>query len=123
MNTPKREEGKATPGPWEVGGPFPSVSVIHCVDGGAGFPNPEPPTYYAICIVHQAIEGEQPKQALVDARLIAAAPELLEACKDALEILDMMMSLGLPIRENEGHPGSPRYKLTSAIAKATRATP
>lgn len=68
-----------TPGPWMVGGPFPSVSVCRQVDDGA------PPTWDAVCILDSRTTGSQSKQALADARLIAAAPELLAALKSALE--------------------------------------
>lgn len=63
-----------TPGPWEVGGPFPGVSVIVCVDGGCGGESPEPPTYEPIATLDQRTTGEPSQQTLADARLIAAAP-------------------------------------------------
>lgn len=106
---------KHTPGPWEVGGPYPGVSVIVCVDGGRGGPDPEPPTYEPIAILDQRKNGEQSKQALVDARLIAAAPELLAACK---ALLDKGPDCGC---EAEGHVcGWPTVKqqAAAAIAKA-----
>lgn len=71
--------GKHTPGPWEVGGPYPSTSVIACVDVGCGWPDPQPPCYEPICILDQRIEGEQNQQAQANARLIAAAPDLYSA--------------------------------------------
>ncbi len=39
---------KMTPGPWEVGGPFPSVSIVVKVDAGCAYgDSPEPPSYDA----------------------------------------------------------------------------
>lgn len=97
-----------TPGPWEVGGPYPGVSVIVCVDGGCGGDAPEPPLYEPICIVDSRKTGEQSAQALADARLIAAAPEMLEALKVAQDILNFR--------------GEPNEIIDNAIAKAESET-
>lgn len=37
---------------WERGGPYPSVSVITMIDGGSGWPEPEPPSYELVCQIH-----------------------------------------------------------------------
>jgi hypothetical protein len=71
------EKVEHTPGPWKVGGPYPSVSVVVCVAGsGSG---DEPPIYEPVCIVDGRTTGKPDKQALADAHLIAAAPALAEA--------------------------------------------
>lgn len=71
-------DGKHTPGPWEVGGPYPAVSVIYCVEAPRADPdNPDPGHYEAICLLDSRADGEPNPQALIDARLIAAAPDML----------------------------------------------
>jgi hypothetical protein len=72
-------ESKATPGPWELGGPFPTVTVITCVDVGRGWPDPEPPIYEPVAFTHQAIDFDKPPPAnsVSDAEVIAAARNAL----------------------------------------------
>jgi len=91
---------KHTPGTWEVGGPWPTVTVVHCVDGGSGFPDPEPPIYEPICYTHQScgdFKTPPPDTAIADARLISAAPEMLKALKiipaEKLELLAQWLDL------------------------------
>lgn len=81
---------KHTKGPWEVGGPYPSVSVIVMVDEGYGGPDggAEPPRYEAIAILDGRTEGEQNIEALANARLMAAAPELLDALRGFMEYFE-----------------------------------
>lgn len=73
-----------TKGPWEVGGPYPGVSVIFMADAGYGGPDggAEPPRYEAICIVDGRTEGEQSPEALANAHLIAQAPRMYRALED-----------------------------------------
>lgn len=78
-------EAKHTPGPWLVGGPYPGTSVCIEVDSGCGGPYPEPPVWEPICILDQRTEGEPNPQAVANANLIAAAPELLEALHNLLD--------------------------------------
>jgi hypothetical protein len=96
---------KHTPAPWIVAGPYPSVSVVVCVDGGSGYPDPHPPSYEPVCIVDQRTEGEPSALALADARLIAAAPDLLASL--------------LEIVAEWGYPNTPKWhRAKAAIAKA-----
>jgi hypothetical protein len=47
-----------TGGGWEVGGPFPAVSIIVCVDPGiCSGPDAEPPCYDSVCSVDIGIQG------------------------------------------------------------------
>lgn len=66
---------KHTPGPWALNpiGRNPIVG-FDCGDGGALLP-----------LVH-SVHGFDEKVAMANARLIAAAPELLEACQSLLEL-------------------------------------
>lgn len=58
----------------EVGGPYPSTSLIECVDSGwSSAPYPEPPEYEPIAMLDSRTEGEQNEMAQRDARLLAAA--------------------------------------------------
>lgn len=82
--------GQQTPGPWEVGGPYPSVTVITMVDAGRDWPEPEPPQYEPVCYVHDGAptyDKPPPPVALANARLIAAAPDLLAACIRLRDVL------------------------------------
>lgn len=84
----------AETGRWEVGGPWPSVSVIYCVDGGSSgmYDAPEPPTYAPICLIHQSRDFTTPPplSAIAAAEVIAdifnafeaLAEEVLESRKE-----------------------------------------
>lgn len=48
-----------------------------------------------------------------NARMMSAAPDLLDAAKEAKQILDLMV-----VKLGEPEPGSTAFKLTAAIAKA-----
>jgi hypothetical protein len=52
-----------------------------------------------------------------DARLIATAPELLEALIEMRDLFDLMCGLGF--NPAEGREGSPKAKADAAISKAT----
>jgi hypothetical protein len=79
---------KATPGPWDVGGPYPSTSVIVMVDPGTF---DEPAAYDAVCIIDRKLEGEPDPQARADANLIAHAPEWLAVLCDDNDRLRAVM--------------------------------
>lgn len=65
----------ASPGLWEIGGPWPSTSVIKCVDAGSmsHYDGPEPPTWEAVAILDNNREGEPVPQSVADAAFIVAA--------------------------------------------------
>lgn len=77
MEAAGKGQGKHTPGPWAVN--FPGSADIIADFGGndisvATIDGPKDQTHHLVHEEHQA-----------NARLIAAAPELLEACKKALK--------------------------------------
>lgn len=85
---------KATPGPWQEGGPWPSISVIYESEPGYYGPNGgEPPEYDAICSIWQGVDHtgrmvpEHPDRArhLADARAIVLAVNSLPALLDVAE--------------------------------------
>src|SRR5947207_14511722 len=104
---------KHTPGPWEVGGPWPTISVIYqTAAGSCGGPDGGyPPEYEPIVIVWQGVDHvgrmlpEHPKREehLANARLIAAAPELFDALKLITGNIETLSDAGAPIyqRTNE----------------------
>jgi hypothetical protein len=83
---PFTKQAKHTPGPWRV-------EII----GTFGY----------------TVVGPAKEQSEANAHLIAAAPELLEACRRALIVLDMFVSSDRGEQE-----GSTRDIIVSAIAKA-----
>ena len=69
---------KHTPGPWRVGAPGPNGCHTVGTEGGL----------MTAMVAHSINHPEQASQAIADARLIAAAPELLEALQDAVALAD-----------------------------------
>lgn len=78
---------KHTPGPWEVNGvqehnPCPTVCAVHK-------PEWDYRDKYWLCVMQ---DHTREKEAVIanyaNARLIAAAPDLLEACKAAFKAID-----------------------------------
>jgi hypothetical protein len=63
----------ALDGPWERGGPYPSVSVIVVVDPGSGWPDPTPAHCESIAMLHQSQEGTPPPVVIANADFIAAS--------------------------------------------------
>ena len=94
---------KHTPGPWIVG---PMSDYIAAKDGSL---IAEIPTDYS------PITGEHTGAMVANARLIAAAPELLSACREALRSLDALSESA-----TDGFPKDNRAAnmLRAAIAKA-----
>lgn len=68
---------KHTQGPWEV-----------MISGKHVFVNSDDE---CVCITHNN-DSLPPEKAIANARLIAAAPELLEACKDMVELLSRFIN-------------------------------
>ena len=79
---------RATPGPWDVGGPHPSTSVIVMVDPGTF---DEPAAYDAVCVIDRRLDGEPDPQARADANLIAHAPSWLAALCDNTDRLRALL--------------------------------
>ena len=69
------------PGPYYVLGPYPSINIGPCIDGGCGGESPEPPYYEPVAqIYHDPEYKKEASQELQDtAVLLAAAPEMAEA--------------------------------------------
>lgn len=125
---------KHTPGPWKTGGPVKSESIIKELSGGIG-PNGLSETVWevggemdefppGICVVNDHYDSNTgvTTPAEANARLIAAAPEMLVACETVIAYLDQL-ELGLPdddplieLRRKVHKPL--RDKLEPAIRKA-----
>lgn len=90
-----------TPGPWMI---FNGGDI-----GSAAVRRPE-----TIVIKAGTVKGETIGEAMKNARLIAAAPELLEACQMALDWFNRNTKLGHT-------PGPVEQALIDAISKATEA--
>ena len=70
---------KHTPGPWVIGESAAMDGKI-CIDTALPYPNPKLPGPSEICVLLPiGIPGNMHEEAHANARLIAAAPELLEA--------------------------------------------
>lgn len=105
-------EAKFTPGPWELIAE-PELTVVIA----SGEPRIDNKAFGVALIPHgdgaNAIPWET-KEA--NARLIAAAPDLLAACQATVEMFDAMFSLFGPL---QGREGSVRQMLVASISKAT----
>lgn len=86
---------KATPGPWEEGGPWPSISVIYQTDPGCSYgpDGGQPPEYDMVCSVWQGVghtgrmlpEHPDRDRLLADARVIVLAVNSFTALLDVAE--------------------------------------
>ncbi|MDD4888667.1 MAG: hypothetical protein PHU85_01960 [Phycisphaerae bacterium] len=86
----RRLYAAATEGTWEVGGPWPEVTVIVMVDGGCGGECPEPPLYEPVCVVYDCVDDyntSPPEQAVADATFISAARAAVPELCDEVERL------------------------------------
>ena len=113
---------KHTPGPWAVIPPDEYCKSWFISRDRLGAPVGTVPRHlrdglpYFICVFGQLMSSERAES---NARLIAAAPELLEMCKAALRTLDDLNSqYHIYGRDNNAADGVAR-KLISIIAKAT----
>lgn len=98
-----------TPGPWDY-----DMDYVVAPDLGGRYPD-----IYIAEIAHSDDEGRiaSPEQQDANRRLIAAAPELLEALDYLLEqTVDMDLKYGIGLAEGEEEA---RAKALAAIAKAT----
>lgn len=102
---------KFTPGPWHTGEPFaifPGAPLRFHVSQAAGAPYT--PNYSDVAnLSAETIPGEKLEIQRANARLIAAAPDLLEALRELYESLDSCVDL-TPER---------MWKARAAITKAT----
>jgi hypothetical protein len=118
---------KYTPGPWHVSGTSGREHEVRLLtkDGAIPIMGPDPDQEIkriALVDCQTRFKRGQGWQTECDereanARLIAAAPELLEALIAVNEILQMTLSFGMGF--SDGHEGSPARLAADAIAKAT----
>lgn len=80
----KEQAAKHTPGPWKLDG------VWGLVIGPKG---------QEICAIHARLPEVPTEQAKENARLIAAAPDLLEACRKLLAFLESTIIKGPAVDE------------------------
>ena len=88
---------RATPGPWQEGGPWPSISVIYQTAAGCacGPDGGEPPEFDMVCSVWQGVDytgrmlPEHPNRGrlLADAQAIVLAVNALPALLEVAEAL------------------------------------
>lgn len=103
-------EMKHTPGPWM---PVQLATNIVQIQ-----PESEPVDGMVICTVESHWDV-MPAGRVKDVKLIAAAPELLEACKEALPIFEGSLFEGSQLNECIHNLLIVKEKLQAAIAKAT----
>ena len=77
-------ESKHTPEPWEIDGP--NLYIVNGKKSDAGYQS----GCYLAKVFEDCIGGKKTGKA--NARLIAAAPDLLEACKDGVKFLDSLLA-------------------------------
>lgn len=113
MTSPIPTEGGHTPGPWEVCGQFVRTPFRHGEPGAAG-----------LMIADVRFGIWPPAQHEANARLIAAAPALLEALKAADEALTQFTAFESDARHIMGNTNfaivqARREQVRAALAKAT----
>lgn len=104
-------EPKFTPGPWEIremGEGDERQAMIFC-GGGASKRN--------VALTTRRCTKEEKSCILADARLIAAAPNLFEACKEVADEIEGCFS-EVELLNDESLLGGFRDKLRAALAKA-----
>lgn len=115
-------KAKHTPGPWELTGDPCHFDTLTSVRGGPSEIRGKGLKWRQLMV---EIGGyADPATAEANARLIAAAPDLLEALQELLAA-ERANSLEIVGRDTDGHPlnaaGVARKKARAAIAKATGA--
>lgn len=130
-----KQEVKHTPGPWYwydwsgrgdefdaqclISGDESQVGCFIDASTDPGLGGPPRKGNPAECPIIEcfAVSGGPPRMAIcsADASLIAAAPDLLAACEEALEFITMVPE----IPNHEGAGGLLAMKMQDAIAKAT----
>ena len=96
-----------TPGPWVVGGPWPKISICQ--------PEEDGDPWNFVLWVWDDLVVQAPDEVKANAALIAAAPELLEACETALAYLD---KLDTPLCFCGDDPNCPECRTTDKLEKA-----
>ena len=85
---------KATKGTREVGGPYPSLCVMVCVDGGSTHPEyAEPPHYEMVCKIYDSAPEylyECAWQGKADADFIANAPADIDYLLDRVAMFEKL---------------------------------
>jgi len=94
-----------TPGPWEILDDESGVSIVSSANAGDGRP-------YIVMNINMECPGEiflgcGTHEPMANARLIAAAPDLIEACEKYLDAM-----------ERYGHPDKTDRLMRAAIKKA-----
>lgn len=101
---------KTTPGPWRIGKTCGAVVADEPTSGGR-WSGHEDVTFYGGHLVCESVAMES------NARLIAAAPDLREACDDALTALDAALEL-LMSEDRRGRIMFVCDKVRAALANA-----
>lgn len=102
---------KHTPGPWSVNG----LDQPHDKDRTVCFRTKAGNPFYVACVYGEGVLVSPSPERLANARLIAAAPDLLEACKAALE---KICGNGQDGNYGEHQENPLPSKLRAAISKA-----
>lgn len=103
--------GGRTPGEWEVGIHREHVEFRQCICVGSQSAPAAPGKIKVVAICGET-QGDLVPQSLADAHLIAAAPDLLAACKEALAMIQRQDDF------NDDGDGEMMDRLAAAIAKA-----
>ena len=114
--------GKHTPGPWHFHMAR-NDGAVRTFWVNAEYEIPAGKRQHAVCELYDVFhQGEHQADAEANARLIAAAPELLRSCREALASSELWMDWDNVGGEHEGEAeacASVVQRLKAAIAKAT----
>ena len=103
-----------SPGPWDWYGPTrgEGLTFTHEAHVGPGEGND-------ICGPIAAVSGDDSEQAVANARLISAAPDLLSACRSLVERFELA---DLGDEPEDGEYGDGKRALTAGLAAIAKAT-